>query len=176
MKTKENRTKQSIMDALLNLIEEGKTPEEIKVKDIIEDNRISKGTFYKYYKTKNDLIEKTISYYCEEANRVLYDFFFSDSSERKKKNFVTFLNLHRREYLLLPLLMKAETLLILLDPLGKDAEENKLPKEILSLHPIFLELMEKKEDLTNKALSLFLQEEIRKKNEEILLLKKANGQ
>ena len=51
------RTKESIQDALVELIEE-KGFEAITVKDITTRAKINRGTFYSHYQDKYDLIAK----------------------------------------------------------------------------------------------------------------------
>ena len=119
MNTKENRTQQAIMSSLLKLLENKNDIQQIKIIDILKKDEIAKGTFYKYFRTKEDLIQKTLAFYMDNANKILDETFLLDSSERTRKKFVIFVNLHKREYRCLPLLYgKAITnLSILLEPL-----------------------------------------------------------
>ena len=178
MNTKENRTQQAIMSSLLKLLENKNDIQQIKIIDILKKDEIAKGTFYKYFRTKEDLIQKTLAFYMDNANKILDETFLLDSSERTREKFVIFVNLHKREYRCLPLLYgKAITnLSILLEPLRESLKRNNYPQTLIGIHPIFLSLIEDNEDLTKKTLTNKIQETIRQKSEEILLLKKANGQ
>lgn len=179
MKTaKESRTRQSIMQSLLDLLENKKDIQEIKIIDILEKEKIAKGTFYKYFKTKEDLVEQTLSSYMGQANSILNETFLLDSSERSKTKFVTFINLHKKEYRLLPLLYgkRMTDLTLLLKPMEEKRTQNNLPTSLNSLYPLFLTILAKDDDLTTKELNRIIQETIRQKSEEILILKKANGQ
>lgn len=62
-----------IMHALLKLLQDGAAISEIKTSDIADAAGIGKGTLYNYFKTKEDIIARTITYSIDTQVNELFE-------------------------------------------------------------------------------------------------------
>lgn len=94
----EERNCELIIKAFLDLTDSKKV-EFIKVNDVIQEIKISKGTFYKYFSGKTDLINKSVDWLAFELNKkILKPLISEDFSDEIILNTATKINVNKRIY------------------------------------------------------------------------------
>lgn len=75
---KTNQTKNQILDAFIKILN-NKDISKITISDITKEAKINRGTFYRHFIDKNDLIEKKESEILSQAAEILQNFTNNDS-------------------------------------------------------------------------------------------------
>lgn len=94
----EERNCELIIKTFLDLTDSKKV-EFIKVNDVIQEIKISKGTFYKYFSGKTDLINKSVDWLAFELNKkIIKPLISEDFSDEIILNTATKINVNKRIY------------------------------------------------------------------------------
>lgn len=160
-----NRTKNIIAEAYLRLLEKHKN-EKIPISEILLEAEIAKGTFYRYFKDKEELNAYVISYISNE----IFDRFnsFIHAKELKEKNlFPMFINSFKGKFNTLFYLGNENKIDYLL------LSEIKNNDEYISLDLLLdiFSLLKKNEDTNLEEIKQIINNHLKKVEEETKILK-----
>ncbi len=97
------RTKTAIMDGFLSLLNPDVHEEDISLKEILDSCLVTKSTFYRHFKDKQDLIRFCFSNFSKEMYFHTKCFFLGNESEM---DFILYLNLKKMKFRKLCLIRK----------------------------------------------------------------------
>lgn len=93
----EERNCELIIKTFLDLTDSKKV-ESIKVNDVIQEIKISKGSFYKYFSGKTDLINKSVDWLAFELNKKILKPLISENfSDEIILNTATKINVNKKK-------------------------------------------------------------------------------
>lgn len=169
--TQIRKTEKAMMKALLDLLER-KGISEVKVNDILDESKIARGTFYRYHKTKEDLMEATICYYASLLDDEIQKDLIEEPTKETMQDFIRFIIIHKMEYRNLNRLFPCSSLNSLQTALEKDREEKGYDRAMDCLYSLFLDEIESETDPTEESLKDRLRRLLEERNQEMILIKK----
>ena len=79
-----NKKKETVYEAVINLVRTGKSYHNMKVSDIAVEAGIGKGTIYEYFDSRDTLIAETVMYFLDRYLKQAVDLINSEKSFEKR--------------------------------------------------------------------------------------------